>query len=339
MKKTVFNTLSPFSNGLPTSLYQKITGKKLIFPFYHSVTYKPLPHIESLYTTRTQEQFRNDLDFLGKQFNAIEAQKAFQLYKENRQPEKPSFLLSFDDGLSGFYHHEAPLLSEKGIPAVVFLNPAFIDNKDLFYRYKAGLLIHHIKENPETTKLITVFLADNDVVKENVSEALLSIKYKNRDLLDKVAKICNYSFAEYLETNKPYLTTGQIIELSEKGFLFGAHSLDHPRYSEIPFEEQIKQTIESVGFVKNSFDQPLSLFAFPFTDDGVSKQLFEKFFDKNNPVVDFSFGGAGLKNELFNRHIQRIPMEGFNASGRKVIKTEYLYYLAKSVFGKNTIQR
>ena len=339
MKKNVFKSVSPFSNGLPTSFYQKITGKKLIFPFFHSIAFEPLPHIEALYRLRFEKEFRKDLEFLGNKFKVIEPEKALHFYKENRQPEKPSFLLSFDDGLSGFYYHEAPLLLEKGIPAIIFLNSAFIDNKDLFYRYKASLLIKHIKENPESTKLISVFLADNGIIKNTVVEALLSVTHKHRDLLDKVAKISNYSFSDFLEKNKPYLTTEQIKELSKKGFLFGAHSINHPKYSEIPLEEQLKQTKESVEFVKKNFDQSQSLFAFPFTDDGVSSKLMHHFFDHTNPIVDFSFGGAGLKNEHFNRHIQRIPMEGFAASGRKIIKTEYLYYLAKSVFGKNTIQR
>ena len=339
MKKTVFNTLSPFANCFTSSFYQKISGKKLIFPFYHSVAFKTLLHIDSLYRTRTPEEFKEDLFFLLKYFNTIDPLTALDLYRENKQPAKSSFLLSFDDGLSGFYHNEAPLLLEKGIPAIIFLNTAFIDNKDLFYRYKVSLLIHHLHENPETIKLITVFFADNGIIKKNVFEDLLSVQYKNRDLLDKAAKICQFSFSEFLETNKPYLTSEQIKELSLKGFLFGGHSIDHPMYSEISFEEQVKQTKFSVEMVKTSFNQPFSLFAFPFTDDGISLKLFEQLYDKNNPMVDFSFSEAGLKNEEFNRHIQRIPMEGINTSGKKIIKTEYLYYLAKSMAGKNTIHR
>lgn len=339
MKKPIFNIISPFSNCLTTSLYQKLSNKKLIFPFYHSVAFNSLTHIDLLYKTRTPYEFNEDIDFFLKHFNTIEPQKAFQLNKEKKQPQKPSFLISFDDGLSGFYYHEAPLLLEKGIPAVIFLNTAFIDNKDLFYRFKANLLINHLHENPETIRLISVFFADNGIVKKNIFEALLSVKYKNRDLLDKAAKICSFSFINFLETNKPYLTTEQIKELSQKGFLFGAHSIDHPNYSQISFDESIKQTKFSVETVKTQFNQPLSLFAFPFTDDGINKKFFDYFFDAKNPIVDFSFGGAGLKNEIFNQHIQRIPMEGIDASGYKIIKTEYLYYLAKSVAGKNTIHR
>lgn len=339
MKKSVFNTLSPFSNGLTSSFYQKLSGKKLIFPFYHSVAFRQLLHIDSLYTTRSQPEFDNDLNYLQKYFKVIEPQKALQLYKEKQQPSNPSFLLSFDDGLSSFYYHEAPMLLEKGIPAVIFLNTAFIDNKDLFYRYKASLLINHLKENSETIRLISVFLADNGIQKNNVFEALLAINYNNKDLLDKAAKICCYSFADYLEKEKPYLTSEQIAELSGKGFVFGAHSIDHPKFSDISYDEQLRQTKISVETVKNKFSQSQSLFAFPFTDDGVKMNLFNELFNENNPILDFSFGGAGLKNDCIDKHIQRIPMEGINASGKKIIKSEYLYFLIKSFLGKNTIHR
>jgi len=339
MKKQIFNIISPFSNCFTTSLYQKLSGKHLVFPFYHSVAFQPLPHIDSLYTLRTEMNFRNDIDYLLAHFNPIEPQKALTFHHEKKHPAKPSFLLSFDDGLSGFYHHESHLLYKKGIPAIVFLNSAFIDNKDLFYRYKASLLINHLHENPETIRLISVFLADHGIIKKDLSEALLTIKFQDQHLLDKIANICQYSFKDFLQKQQPYLTTEQIKELSQKGFLFGAHSIDHPKYSDIPFEEQFKQTQLSVEYVKNKFQQPLSLFAFPFTDDGVSVKLFNTFFDPEKTMVDFSFGGAGIKNDISPRHIQRIPMEGIHASGRKIIKTEYLYYMVKSLFGKNTIRR
>lgn len=339
MKKNILNTLGTFAGLFPVNTLQKLTGKKLIFPFYHSVAFEPLSHIEALYELRTSDHFKKDINFLLAHFDPIEPQKALTCHLERKHPPKPSFLLSFDDGLSGFYNHESKILFEKGIPAIVFLNSAFIDNKNLFYRYKASLLIKHLNENPELIKLISVFLADNGITGSNVFKSLLFVKYNNRHLLDKAASICQYSFADFLQKNKPYLTSQQIKELSQKGFIFGAHSIDHPKYSEISFEEQLRQTKVSAEYVKNNFNQSLSLFAFPFTDDGVSAKTLKTISDREKHIVDFSFGGAGIKNELFPRHIQRIPMEGVSAVGKKIIKTEYLYYMVKSIFGKNTIHR
>lgn len=339
MKKAIFNIVSPFSNICNVSFYQKLTSKNLVFPFYHSVSEVPQLHINSLYTTRSVVDFKKDLDFLLKHFEIIEPEKAFQLIKKNIQSKKPSFLLTFDDGLASFYNIIAPLLKEKGIPAINFLNTDFIDNKDLFYRYKASLLINHLKDNPQLIKLLSVFFADNNIKNNNIYDLLLSIGYENRNLLDKAAKICDFSFEEFLIKKEPYLTSIQITELTKQGFLFGAHSLNHPKYSELDLNEQIRQTQESINFVKTKFNQPYKLFAFPFTDFGLSPELFNKFFNCENPILDFSFASAGLKNDEFNKNIQRIPMEGIKASGRKIIKTEYLYFLLKSAISKNNIHR
>ncbi len=292
-----------------------------------------------MYEARTIIDFKNDLEFLLKNFQVIEPEIAFQLLKNNLQPKKPSFLLSFDDGLSNFYNVVAPILKEKGIPAIIFLNSDFIDNKALFYRYKVSLLINYLKDNPQLIKLLLVFFADNNIQNSNIFDLLLSINFKNRELLDKASKICDFSFEEFLINNKPYLTSTQIIELAKQGFLFGAHSINHPKYSEINLDEQIRQTQESVNFIKTKFNQPYKLFAFPYTDFGVSKELFNKFFNNETAMLDFSFAGAGLKNDEFCRNIQRIPMEGIKASGKKIIKTEYLYYLLKATISRNYIHR
>jgi len=337
LKKSILDIISPLSSICTTSFYQNITNRKLIFPFYHSVSDIPQLHISSLYTTRSVIEFKKDLEFLLKHYEIIEPDKAFILITKKQQPIKPSFLLSFDDGLSEFYEIIAPILIQKGIPAINFINTAFVDNKDLFYRSKASLLINHIKENPQLNKLLSVFLADNGFTNNNLYNIILSINFNNRELFDKAAKICNYSFEDFLQVKKPYLTSVQINELSKQGFLFGAHSINHPKYSELNLQEQIRQTQESVEFVKNKFEQPYKLFAFPFTDFGVSPELFNKFFNHENHILDFSFATAGLKNDEFCRNIQRIPMEGTSANGKKIIKTEYLYYLLKVALSKNCV--
>ncbi|RYD69268.1 MAG: hypothetical protein EOP53_27470, partial [Sphingobacteriales bacterium] len=56
----------------------------------------------------------------------------------------PSFFLSFDDGLRSFYEVAAPVLQRKGIEAACFVNSSCIDNKALFFRYKASLLIEEL---------------------------------------------------------------------------------------------------------------------------------------------------------------------------------------------------
>ena len=232
-------------------------------------------------------------------------------FKTNVPPHKKYFHLTFDDGLSEFYSDVAPILKEKGVHATVFLNSKFIDNKEMFYRFKASLLFEK--------------LADDSILK---------VTYKNRALLDELAKKHGIDFDDYLTINKPYLSSNQINELVEEGFTFGAHSKNHPLYNELSFDEQIAQTKESVDFVTKTFNLDYRVFSFPFTDDGVSKA----FFDEASKFTDITFGSAGLKEDSASHNLQRLGME-LDQNGEQGIKAEYAYYLMKKKTGKHKIIR
>ena len=122
------------------SRLQKIANRYVICPFYHAVSNTPLPHISPLYRHRTETEFRADLDWLLSRYEPIRWSDIDRYEKER----KPAFCLTFDDGLKEFYTIVAPILEEKKIPCVCFLNSAFIDNKDLMFRYKEALIKQHI---------------------------------------------------------------------------------------------------------------------------------------------------------------------------------------------------
>ncbi len=322
-----------FSNLLSTRRLVQLSGQKLILPFYHSVSDKALPHIQHLYLGKNKESFSKDLDFLLKEFSPIGLDDLFEVARGNRQLSKPSFLLSFDDGLSEFHSIIAPILLQKGIPAVCFLNSKFVDNKDLFFRYKASLLIDAFVNNP---MLIKQSEFANFTFLE-IKTKILAVKYDNKDKLDTWAENIQLDFDDFLANQKPYLTSDQIKTLIEQGFYFGAHSKDHPEYQYLSLEEQLRQTKESVEFVQNKFNLSQKTFSFPFTDYGVSKQFFNQIASEN--IAELTFGCAGQKIENTSTHFQRLPFEMDQLSAKQIINGELLYFLMKQPLGKNRIQR
>jgi len=282
LKKTLFKIISFIAILIPVRFLIKFSGKKVIYPFYHIISDNPPAHIKHLYPVRSIKQFEKDLDFLQEHFTASEFPP-----KKN----KPSFILTFDDGLSEVYNIIAPILKTRNIPAIFFINSAFVDNKDMFFNYILSLK----KENPKI------------------------------------------DFKEYLKNKKPYLTKQQISKLKTEGFTIGAHSINHPLYSEINEDEQIRQTEESIKFVSENFNETQKLFAFPFSDDSVKDTFFETVF--NNRIADFTFGTAGIKDDVFERNIQRIPIEKYGLSAKRHIKTELFLYIIKRFFGRNFVKR
>ena len=154
-------------------------GQKTIFPFYHVVSNEYLPHLSHLYPYRNESQFEEDLDTMLKVYKPVSIED--YLKGSPRSGEKPQIVFSFDDGLIECHQYIAPLLKKKGVPAIFFLNNDFIDNRGLFFRYKASLLLEHIGRDP----LLLVQAAQYmNIPAEQVKKAILMITYKQRFLLD-----------------------------------------------------------------------------------------------------------------------------------------------------------
>ncbi len=127
-----------------------ISKQQLILPFYHLVSDSEPNFVSGLYKPKTIQQFKTDLDCFLKYYQPITLEQVIHYNKGKIKLEKPSFHLTFDDGLSNFYHIVAPILIEKKIPATVFLNTDFVDNKALFYRYEEVLKNQHSTFNTQT---------------------------------------------------------------------------------------------------------------------------------------------------------------------------------------------
>ncbi len=317
----------------PGSTWQKLSGQKLVMPFYHTISDRSVPHIRHLYPIKTVEGFTSDLDFLLSNYNPISYADLQELTRKGEEPSKPSFLLSFDDGLSEFNDIIAPILLKKGVPAICFLNSAFIDNADLFFRYKASLLIEEISVNPDlTNQLNGIFDVD-----KNFKEQIRSVSYSDRAVLHKIADRIDFDYQAYLTHEKPYLTAIQIEKLISQGFHFGAHSIDHPEYQFIDYKEQLRQTKVSMDAVASRFNLNYRAFSFPFTDFNISKAFFDDI--QKNGTVEISFGCAGHRKETLPNHYQRIAFEMGNLSGEQILNAELLYFMLKQPFGKNRIFR
>jgi peptidoglycan/xylan/chitin deacetylase (PgdA/CDA1 family) len=341
-RSIAFRLLPSLAQILPLNGLIRVTGKRIIFPFYHLVSDEELPHIKHLYPVRRTKEFRKDLDLLLKHYQPLGIQDIIDSVNHDKPVRVNSFLLSFDDGLREFHDVAAPLLREKGIPAICFLNSGFIGNKDLFYRYKASLLIERLL-NSETSagthKDLAAWFTENHLPLTGDYKGLLKVSYANRHCLDQLALKVELHFDEFLLQRRPYLDATQVHSLLHQGFTFGAHSIDHPEYRFLDEEEQIRQTFESIHAVTGEFGIKEKVFSFPFTDHGVRRSFFDRVYNPSQPLADLTFGGAGLKNDSVQKNIQRIPFEGTTLDAEQILATEYLYFIIKSIFGKNIIRR
>lgn len=305
MNQSLKNSVAFFGNLLPFSLLNSEQNYPPFLPFYHVVCDETLDYINS-YVVRSQHQFEKELDYLLKYFTPVSLQDILEA------PHKSKMHLTFDDGLKECSTIIAPILKQKGIPATFFVSPAFVDNQDIFHRFKRAIL------------------ESKGILQKGNKKFFLS----ETNALNELAKAHQISFSDY----KPYMSLADIQGLTDDGFTIGAHSLNHPEMWLLSEDEQFRQVAESMQWVVNHFDSKIKAFSFPFTDDGLKLSLFRRL--QQEQVVDITFGTAGLKYDQAKNHWQRIPVElAVNWNIKKVVHFEYFYFKIRNLFSANTVRR
>jgi len=296
----------------------------VFLPFYHLVSNRSLEHIRN-YPYRTEKTFEQELDYILKYFTPVSLEELF----EYPHPDKKVFHLSFDDGLRECAEVIAPLLMRKGIPATFFVNTGFVDNKALFHRYKASLILERLINFPDAQA--EQLLRINGFTRKNLLQAPIS----KIDILNEAAEMMEIDFPDFLEKEHPYMTTAEVKDLHKKGFTIGGHSHEHHEFVSLKTRQQFKQVEKSMEWVAKHIHPKIKAFSFPFTDDGVSEKLLNKL--KKEQVCDITFGTAGLKHDAFEGHFQRVPMEQ-NQRIDAFLKGEFLYYKLRKIIGKATVK-
>ncbi len=309
--------------------------KQSIFPYYHLIKDNTVPHIENLYRFKNVQQFMDDIDFLKRNYKPINPK---QLLSGSR-PEN-SFLITFDDGLAEIYSIVFPILKEKGLNAIFFINPDFVDNNESLYKHDISIIIKKLKDegfSPAHVKIITEALTISHTSESDLIQQLKSVKFSDRDRIKALLTKLDINIADYLNTQKPYVTKAQIKEMLEAGFYFGGHTRSHPPLTQLSFDEQKSEIIGSIEWLKSNFGIEYSLFAFPFSDSGISQKLMNDLFKYDENIL--IFGNSGIKKDIDERVIQRFSLENPDKDPVKQIVTENLYKFFNKLIGKYQIRR
>ena len=315
--------------------FLKAFKSQTIFPYYHIVKDSKATHIENLYEYKNVAQFRNDINLLVKNYKPIEPQNLF-----NQQLTDNSFLLTFDDGLEEVYAVIFPILKEKKIKAIFFINPDFVDNAQSLYKHEISIIISHLKKSGfDSAKVgeICEILGIDFTTTEDFVRQLKKINFKERHKVGQILQLLDIDMKQYLQTQKPYISKAQIQEMIDAGFYFGGHTMSHPPLELLTFEEQKSEIINSIQWLKDNFGIQYSLFAFPFSDKGRPKKLIDALFEYDKDLL--VFGNSGLKKDIDPRIIQRFSLENPNKETAKQIVAENLYKRYNQLAGKYHIQR
>lgn len=268
-------------------------ARKIVAPCYHLVADGRRSHVQNLYPFRNPAEFERELDWLLARFQPVGLEQVEgSITQAAPLPPRPLFL-SFDDGFREMAEVVAPICKRKGVPVTFFLTTDFLDNRQLGFRHKASVLLERLATlSPEKALAIVQEAARTRQMEcgQDVRKFILAISHAQAPVLDEAARLAGFDFADYLQQERPYLNSAQVHALLKDGFSIGAHSRDHPRYSEISAGEQLAQTQGSVEFLEQNFGMKHRAFAFPFVADGVGNEFYRHVFSQRLCDLVFCIG-------------------------------------------------
>jgi peptidoglycan/xylan/chitin deacetylase (PgdA/CDA1 family) len=310
----------------------------MLLPYYHIVSDEWVPHVSPLYGFRNIREFGKNLDWLLSHADPLSLKDFLAVTASGLPAPRHSFFLTFDDGFREIFDVVRPILRAKGVPAVFFVTSGTVDNKFLCLHQKIALILDVLaRKSVELARKVGDFLSSHGVRGMEALDAIRSLEYSQDNLVNDVAGICEIDLSDYLRSAKPYLTSDQISILLADGFGIGSHSIDHPRYSGISFDEQVRQTADSMNDLAGRFALPYRLFAFPHSDAGVSMRFFENIF--STQTVQATFGTSAPHVDCVPRSFQRFSMEKTRLSAASIVALQTARRFKQRLTGGTLIKR
>ncbi len=302
---------------------KKIIDHSINIVMYHYV--RPIkkskyPNIKGL----EFEDFKEQINFFSKKFNIISHKRFIEIIKSKKIPQKPSFMLTFDDGYIDHYKYVFQYLRKKKIPACFYPPKKVIENKTVLDVNK----IHFILEKEQNRKKILNEI-DNLLIKKNkktINQLDISkIKYLN-DLYDDkdtslikrllqyflpledriyivdelFKKIVNKSFKSFAK--EIYMNVNHIKEMYSEGMTFGSHGDQHFYWEFLDKNKQQKELLNSIKFYRKlDFNTDNISVCYPF---GSYNKTTLEILEKNNISFALSthVGNITQKN-IFDKYI------------------------------------
>ena len=267
-------------SGIPTWMYRRLFPRDVIGLCYHMVTDEYPPHVAHISPYKTPAQFEADLQHLTDHYEVISYEELCERRAESEEQRarkngstspalrsplsalRPAVALTFDDGLREHLTVVRPLLERYEIPAIFFITTDFLDNRRLFYRHKVSLCIDRILGLPESEwHVVADRLRRHEIIDEATGSQPSALSSQlspsafiswikrltcfDEPTIDAVCECLGVDCQRFLDEQRPYLTTDEVLSLADAGFTVGAHGVTHTRLSDLLGTERRAESEES----------------------------------------------------------------------------------------------
>jgi peptidoglycan/xylan/chitin deacetylase (PgdA/CDA1 family) len=254
---------TPGSFGIARILGPSYSLRCVVF---HDISATESPFTKGMNVSTAPRKFEAALRFLTRHYTPVRLQDVLTDYDGRGLPPR-AVLVTFDDAYASVAESAAPLCRQFGVPAVFFVNAAFLDNQ----RLAPDNLVCYVAN---VFGMKTIHAAARAVPGAGTSELhslsevftrfFPSISLAEREVfLDTLRQLAGISDSRMADEAHLYLTTKQLCDLASFDFEIGNHTYTHVHcrsLSRKEFGSQVdrnKAELEAISGTKvRSFSQP-----------------------------------------------------------------------------------
>jgi peptidoglycan/xylan/chitin deacetylase (PgdA/CDA1 family) len=282
--------------------------------YYHYVGEAP-PHYRAFNAGCTVARFEEDLQLLRAVFDFASLEEVLAERSETAHGMRPRLAVTFDDGLKVARPEMLEILHRHGVHATAFLITSCIDNKHLMWRHLLSAVQalapadvwrsafnnlaqrHGFRSIQEGQALLAATSAWNHQHKDSWSRLL----WEGCGLMP---------IEDYLGSEQPYLTWGEVDQWLQAGHSIGFHTHTHPFCSRLQEADLESEIIEpALGLRERLKLRSLSL-SYPFGEP-LRAEFEEELFRRR--IFSQTFGIRGLSRKAPQaQRVERAGAEGGN---------------------------
>lgn len=251
-------------------------------------------------------------------FNIISLQMYLDfLYDGKKVPSNP-VILTVDDGYQDFYQLAFPILKSYRLPCTVFLTSDFVDQNIWLWH---DLINYGVNNTSRTDFTLNgrVFSLTNVQEKTVLKLALDKIctscttKERNR-FIEQILNDLNVTIPAHPTVDYAPLSWNQILEMSQSGVSYGAHTCTHPILSKLSISDAQREIEESKRCIEEVLQKAILAFSYP---NGTERDFNE---DIKKIVQDSGFACAvSMIYGLNDRESDKYALRRMAANGESYI--------------------
>lgn len=215
----------------------------------------------------TSKDFERQICFLNKHFSFLDLDSLLNFLRCKNLVPPYSVVLTVDDGYKDFYTVAFPILKKYSIPATVFLTTDFIDNKIWLWHDLLNYAIDNTRKTALTFQGRTFYLVHKKgktSFKSYIDKICTRSRIPERDtLISQLLNDLSVTIPEHPSPDYAPLSWNQIIEMSEFGISYGAHTCSHPILSMLSNHEAHEEILQSKKRIEDIMKRRISAFCYP----------------------------------------------------------------------------